>query len=166
MQSKKLRMLLPAAALVAAAVVAWAETPKLGLWESTMTMKWVKSPFPAGSPAANIPAFSGKPITTTSCLTQKKLDEMQNPFAGREGKECQLANVQKTGHGMSGDIVCSGHMNGKGSFEADWSGGDHATMKSHFTGSMQTRQGVTPIEWVNEGTSVYKGPDCGKDKDE
>ena len=166
MQFKKLRILLPAAALMAAAGVAWAETPKLGLWETTMTMKWVKSPFPAGLPVANIPAFSGKPITHSSCLTQKKLDEMQDPFAGREGKECKLENVQKSDHGMTADMVCSGHMNGKGSFEIDWSGGDRATMKSHFAGTMQMGNGARDVEWTNEGTSVYKGSSCGSVKED
>lgn len=154
-------------AVACTAIALWAAPPKTGLWEATVTTTWQKSPFPPGSPMANMPFFSGKPITHPYCLTQDKIDKLEDTFTNQKDRSCQIANVQRSDSGFTADMICSGRMEGKGTVTADWSEGTRAIAKTHFAGTMNARSGPVPIEWSSENVSVYKGPDCGsvgKDK--
>ncbi|HUA92623.1 MAG TPA: DUF3617 domain-containing protein [Terracidiphilus sp.] len=150
-----------AGVLVLGVFVGAQDERKPGLWEITTTMTWQQSPFPAGMqmPPAAAAAFGGAPHTIQYCLTQAMIDKYGAPMPQSRG-ECTLTNVAKTATGMTADMVCTGHMNGKASIESHWSNGT-ATGKVHFTGSMQMGPNPTPIEWTSESTSVYKGADCG-----
>ncbi len=148
---------------VALAAVAQA-VRKPGLWEMTTKMSWQKSPLPPGitlPPGANSP-FSGQTTTTQVCLTQEMIDKYGAPMP--QGKDCQIVNVSLKATGMTADMVCSGRMNGKGTVESSWSGGDRATGKVHFDGVMQAGPNSMPVEWTSESTSIFKGSDCGSVK--
>jgi hypothetical protein len=139
---------------------------KPGLWESTTTMTWQKSPMPAGMnmpSGANSP-FGGGPHTTQVCVTQAMIDKYGAPVPQSRNNQCQVANVQKTANSMSADWICTGMMAGKGSVESSWTDSDHATTKVHFLGSMQMGPNATPVEYTMDSNSVYKGPDCGSVK--
>jgi len=111
-------------------------------------------------------AFGGAPQTTHSCFTQEWINKygptsMQN---GRQSGDCTMTNVSLGATGMTATMVCTGHMTGTGEMKVDWSMGNAAKGKVHFSGNMQMGPNSTPVEWTNEFTSVYKGPDCGSVK--
>jgi hypothetical protein len=110
---------------------------------------------PPGSP------FAGGPRTTQVCLTQAIIDKYGAPTPQSRAGDCTVTNVQKSDHGMTADMVCTGRMTGKGTVESTWSDSEHATGKVHFTGTVQGRNGAMPVEWTTESTSVYKAADCG-----
>lgn len=143
---------------------AWAQTRKAGLWEVTSNMTWQQSPFPAGmGPGGGSPAFGGGPHTTQICVTQEQIDKYGTVPPQTRG-DCQVTNIVKKANGMSADMVCTGHMGGKGTLEASWTDDSHSTSKMHFTGTMQMGPNSTPVEWTVESSSVFKGPDCGSVK--
>lgn len=138
-------------------VFAWAQTRKAGLWEVTSTMTWQQSPFPAGMQPA------GGPHTTLICVTQEQIDKYGTVPPQSHG-ECQVTNIVKKTTGMTAEMVCTGHVTGKGDIQASWSDDTHATSTVHFTGTMQMGPNTQPFEWSVESTSVYKGADCGSVK--
>lgn len=160
MRATRLSLILTTFCLVATAF-AGAQGRKPGLWEMTSTMTWQQSPFPAGmTPPAGSP-FAGGPRTTQVCLTQAIIDKYGAPPPQSRAGECSFANVQKSDHGMTGNMVCSGRMTGNGTVESSWTDSEHATGKVHFTGTVQGRNGTMPVEWSTESTSVFKSADCG-----
>jgi hypothetical protein len=149
--------------LLVATVFAWAQGRKAGLWEITTTMTWQQTPFPAGMTppgGANSP-FAGGPHTSQVCLTQAIIDKYGAPVPQSRAADCQFANVQKTDHDMTAEMVCTGRMNGKGTVKSAWDDPEHAKGNVHFTGTVQARSGTMPVEWTSESTSVFKSADCG-----
>jgi hypothetical protein len=98
---------------------------------------------------------------TQVCLTQEIIDKYGAPVPQSRAAECSLANVNKTDHGMTADLICSGRMNGKGTLQSSWADPEHAKGSVHFTGTIAGRNGTMPVEWTSESSSVYKGADCG-----
>lgn len=148
--------------LLAVAVAAWAQGRKAGLWEITSTTTLQQSPFPPGmTPPADSP-LSAAPHTTEVCLTQTMIDKYGAPVP--QSGDCQVSNVQKSDHGMTADLTCSGRMTGKGTVESSWPDPEHAKGNTHFSGNIQTRAGSKPVEWTRESTSVFKSEDCGSVK--
>jgi hypothetical protein len=160
MRTTRFGMILSTLCLVATAF-AGAQGRKPGLWEMTSTMTWQQSPFPAGvTPPAGSP-FAGGPRTTEICLTQAIIDKYGVPPPQSRAGECSFTDVQKSDHGMTGNMVCTGRMTGNGTVASSWTDPEHATGKVHFTGTMQGRNGTMPVEWTLESTSVFKSADCG-----
>lgn len=158
---RKTRFWIPAGCCVIAAavlVMAQATNRRPGLYESTSTMTWQQSPFPAGMQAPG-----GGPHTTQVCVTQEMIDRYGGPTPQTRGN-CHMENVVNKPDGMTGDWVCTGQMAGKGTVSSTWSGDGTSNSKIHFTGTMQMGPRSSPVEWSIESTSVYKGPDCGSVK--
>jgi len=152
------------ACLLVLGMLAWAQTRKPGLWEVTSNMTWQQSPFPAGMGAmAGHSPFGGGPHTTQICVTQEEIDKY-GTVPPRTQRDCQITNVVKKPNGMTADIVCTGHVTGKGNVESSWTSDSRSTSKVHFTGTMAMGQDSRPVEWTVESTSVYKGADCGSVK--
>jgi hypothetical protein len=160
-------------------IVASAQTRKAGLWEVTSTMSFQQSPMPTPPPQANgrqMPQgfgggspFGGGSHTIQICVTQAQIDKYNAIFTANspQQRDCQFSNIQKTANGMTADMVCSGRTNGSGTIQASFIDSDHATSKIHFTGTVQlgpNPSNTKPIEWTNDSTSVFKGPDCGNVK--
>jgi len=145
------------------AIFAWAQAiRKPGLWEMTTNMTWQKSPLP---PGVNLPPgmkspFSGMTTTTQVCLTQAMIDKYGAPVSQNQ-RDCKIVNVVMHASSMTADLICSGKMNGKGEMQSSWTGGNTATGKTHFAGTMQSGPNSMPVEWTVNSTSTYKGPDCG-----
>lgn len=132
---------------------------KPGLYQTTSTMTWVQSPFPAGMP---VPGSA--PTTMPVCITQQMIDRYDGPVPHSRG-DCEVKNMVRNATGMSADYVCSGHMNGTGKVETHWTLNGESHSKIHFTGTLAMgQQGSRPVEWTMESTSVYKGADCGSVK--
>jgi hypothetical protein len=147
--------------LFAVAISAGAQTTrKPGLYETTSTMTWQQSPFPQGMQMPAGGPFGGGPHTVQVCMTQAMIDKYGSPVPQSRGN-CQMTNLSMKLTGMTATMTCTGAMTGTGTVETDWSLPDHAKGKVHFTGTMQMGQNSRPVEWTNEFTSVYKGPDCG-----
>jgi hypothetical protein len=149
--------------LFALAAVASGQIRKPGLWEMTTTMTWQQSPFPAGmrgAPGAANSPFNGASHTMLICYTQAQIDRYGAPVPETRG-DCHVTNVVKSSNHVTGDMICAGRVNGKGSFESWWNGEGRTTGKVHFIGSMQAGPDSKPIEWTNDYTSTYKGPNCG-----
>ncbi|MFZ0393748.1 MAG: DUF3617 family protein [Terracidiphilus sp.] len=166
---RKTRLWIPAGccAVVTAMLLMAQPSQRPGLYETTSTMTWQQSPFPQGMqmPGGGASPFGGGPHTQQVCITQ----EMINRYGGASPQQsprsqCHMANVNKTATGMTGDWVCTGQMNGTGHITTTWSGDGTTTTKVHFTGNMQMGPRSTPVEWTNDSTSAYKGPDCGSVK--
>jgi hypothetical protein len=138
---------------------------KPGLWETTSTMSWQKSPLP---PGVNLPPgmkspFSGMTVTAQTCYTQEMIDKYGGPMSRPQGG-CKITNIVQKPNGMSADLVCTGNMSGKGEVWSSWTDSNHTSGKMHFAGTMQSGQNSTPVEWTTTFTSTYKGPDCGNVK--
>ena len=139
------------------AVFAWAQGRKAGLWEVTSTMTWQQSPFPSGM------GPMGGPHTTQICVTQEQIDKYGTTPPQMHG-DCQVTNIVKKATGMTAEMICTGHINGKGDIQASWSDDAHSTSKVHFIGTMQMGQNSQPFEWTAESTSAFKSTDCGSVK--
>ena len=140
--------------LLALAVFALAQTRKAGLWELTTTTTWQHSPAGNAAPsAAHASQF---------CVTQQYFDKYGAILPPING--CRLTSLVKKNNGMTGDMTCTGTMNGKISLESSWSDGEHATGKVHFVGSMQVGPNSQPVEWTSASLGIYKGADCGSVK--
>jgi hypothetical protein len=87
------------------------------------------------------------------------IDKFGAPMS--QGRDCQVTNVLINANGASGDLVCSGRIAGKGTWEATWSNPEHARDKSHLVGTVQMGQRTAPIEFTKNSTWVYKSSDCG-----
>ncbi|MGB6973248.1 MAG: DUF3617 family protein [Terracidiphilus sp.] len=146
-----------AVSVLALTIFVWAQTRKAGLWKTTSTMTWEQSPFPGGMDAM------GAPRTTEVCVTQEQIDKYGTVPPQTRG-DCQVTNLNKTDHGMSAVIECSGRMQGKGTVEASWTDDTHSTSKVHFVGVMQMGPNSKPFEWSIESSSVFESTDCGSVK--
>ena len=156
--------LIMAGGIIAVAVLLPAQAGRRpGLWEVTSRMTWEKSPIPGRGSESSANAA---PHTATVCLTQAMIDKYGGPIPQAHGGECQLSNVNRTANGMTADWSCTSRlMNGKGTIQSSWTDDDHARGKVHFVGTMQLGSGgPRPVEWTDNSTSVYKGPDCGSVK--
>ena len=158
----------PTCLALAGGVLAWAQAAKSpapssrkpGLWEITSTITLQQSPFPPGMAIpSNSPLAAGE-HTVQVCLTQAMIDRYGAPIP-ESHNDCQITNVQKGEHGMTGELVCSGRMTGKGTLESTWLDPEHAKGTIHFTGTVQAGPNPRPIEWTRASTSIFKSADCG-----
>ncbi len=134
---------------------------KPGLWEMTTTRTVQQTPMPPGMnmpPDAHSPTG---PMTTTTmvCLTQAMIDKYGIPIGAGQG--CKLINVALKATSVTGEMVCTGRMNGKGTWQSSWTDPNTAKGSTHFVGTMQMGQRSGPFEYTTQTTSVYKGSDCG-----
>jgi hypothetical protein len=147
--------------LLIATILAWAQGRKPGLWEITSTVTLQQSPFPPGMQMPASSPLAAGPHVAQVCLTQAMIDKYGAPLPQSQSSDCSFTNVNKTDHGMSADMVCSGRMTGKGTVESSWPDAEHAKGTTHFTGTVTTRNGSAPLEWTRDSTSVFKSADCG-----
>ena len=152
--------------LLAVALVAWAQgTRKPGLWEMTATMTWQKTPLPPGvtMPAGMASPFAATTHTSQMCLTQAQIDKYGGLVPPAQG-DCKVTNIVMKPNGMTADMVCTGRMNETVTIDSSWTDTNPSKFKEHFTGSTQMGPNSIPIEFTIEGTSTYKGADCGSVK--
>jgi hypothetical protein len=140
--------------LLALTVFALAQTRKAGLWELTTTTTWQQSPAGNAAPSAA--------HTSQFCVTQQYFDKYSAILPPIPG--CRVTSLVKKTNGMSGEMMCTGTMNGKITMESSSSDGEHATGKVHFAGSMQVGPNSKPVEWTSTSSGIYKGADCGSVK--
>lgn len=155
----KKALLFAAALLVAAPCFAQS---KPGLWESTSTMTWDKSPIPPDALAKmqqmgmSNPFLSGQTFHSRTCVDQAMVDKFNGPEPQTQ-KDCRVENVVKSPTGMTANMVCTGRVTGHGEIMVTSVSGDHLTTHVHFAGSAGARE----AEWTMDGTSEYKGASCG-----
>src|ERR1035437_1947670 len=109
---------------------------KPGLWEMTTTRTVQQTPMPPGMnmlPDAHSPTG---PMTTTTmvCLTQAMIDKYGIPIGAGQG--CKLINVALKATSVTGEMVCTGRMNGKGTWQSSWTDPNTAKGSTHFVGTM------------------------------
>ncbi len=164
MNKTPMRMVL-AFCLWAVSLAALAQTMlKPGLWEMTSTLTWQKTPLPPG--VALPPGFPNpfQPVTRTTpvCMTQQAIDQFGAPFAYAQGHEnCTVTKILHQRSGLTGEMTCSGAINGHGTITSTWPTGVAAHGTAHFTGTMQMGPNTVPVEYTVESTSTYQGADCG-----
>lgn len=146
--------------IVGAALFAWAQSPKPGLYEVTSKMTWQHSPFPSGM---QDPRGSG-PHSTQVCVSQAEIDKYNGPKPAAHGGNCQVGDIRKSERGMTAEISCGAPMTGKGTVETTWTDSGHSKSKVHFTGSMSIGQDTKNIEWTLESESTFKSANCGSVK--
>jgi Protein of unknown function (DUF3617) len=147
--------------MLVASTFARAQGRKPGLWEITSSLTLQQSPFPPGMQMPASSPLAAGPHTSQACLTQAMIDKYGAPLPQSQAGDCSYANVNKTDHGMTADLMCTGRMTGKGTIETSWSDPEHAKSTAHFTGTVVGRNGTVPLEWTRESTSVFKSADCG-----
>ena len=143
--------------IVTAQTLAHAQTKKPGRWEITTTMTWQQSPFPQGMNPG------GGPHTSQICVTQAQIDKYGSVPPEVHG-DCKISNIVKKTDGMSAEMVCTGHLQGKGDITASWTDAEHSTSKVHFVGNMQMGPNAQPFEWTAQSTALFKSADCGNVK--
>jgi hypothetical protein len=144
--------------MLAAAVFAWAQGRKAGLYEVTTTRTFQQSPFPAGmGPGA------GKPQITQVCVSQEQIDKYNGVPPQTRG-DCQVTNITKRADGYSAEVACTGQMAMKGTVDATYSPDGHGHTKVHMVGAMQMGPNSKPVEMTIENDATYKGADCGSVK--
>jgi hypothetical protein len=136
--------------LISATLAAAAQDRKPGVYEVTLVTTTV-------SPTAE----AHSPRTWQACLTPKMIEKYGAIVPDYLSNVCQLVNVAKTPGGMTADMVCSGHITGKGTLQVAWSDSEHSKGNIHFSGTIHPGENDIKIEWSATTTSVYKGPDCG-----
>lgn len=141
------------------AVCASAQTRKAGLWELTTMMTWQQSPFPGGMPGGG-----NGPQRTQVCLTQAMIDKYGAIMPSTRNGSCQFTNIVMNPGGMTGTMVCTGAMSGKGTMESSSADGIHATGSVHFVGTMKAGANPMPVEWTSKSNATFKGADCGSVK--
>ena len=143
--------------LPTARLAATAQDRKPGLYEMTITTATV-------SPERKSSRSQGAhPVRTIqACLSQQMLDRYGAIVPEYLANVCQLTNVVKSAQGMTADMVCSGHLNGKGTIAVNWIDNEHSKGKIHFSGTMRPGEDAFKIEWNTDTTATYKGPDCGE----
>lgn len=150
-------LLIVVVCISALGLLAWAQMPKAGLYEVTSTMTWQQSPFPG-----NMQPMGGS-RTTQICVTQEQIDKYGSVPPQTQG-DCQVTNIVKKPSGMTAEMVCTGHVAGKGDIQTSWTSDSRTTSKVHFTGTMEVGPNPQPFEWTVNSTSVYKGANCGSVK--
>ncbi|MDR3764426.1 MAG: DUF3617 domain-containing protein [Acidobacteriota bacterium] len=143
----------------------FAQMAKPGLWETTTSMTFQRSPFanmPDMSKMPNSP-FGGGAHTTQVCLTPQQIEKFGAPV--NEQRDCQIVNIRKSSNGMKAEMVCAGSMNGRATIETTVLDASHSKTHVHFAGTMGGRGGQgMDVEWTSDSTSAYKGSDCGSVK--
>jgi len=154
-----------AVCMIASAVLAAAQFDrKPGLWEVTAKMTWKQLPAGKSGHGGASPPMNA-PHTTQVCLTQEMIDKYGGPILQTHNNDCQVSNMHRTANSMTADWNCNGRMKGKGTIEYSWTDENQVSGKIHFVGTMQLGESdARPVEWTNESTSIYKGPDCGDAK--
>ena len=142
--------------LFAVSAVAMGPEKKPGLWEVTSTMTWVQAPFPQVPPSA--------PRTNKVCITQEMMDKYGAIQPSAERGDCKMENQSMTASGFTADLVCTGQINGKGSFQSTWTDSEHSSGTMHFTGSFNMGGQQKPVEWTNKYSSTFVSSDCGSVK--
>lgn len=142
--------------LFALTALSSAQTRKPGLWELSTTTTWQQSPMGNANPSA------GAPHTSQFCVSQQYFDKYGAIIPPI--KDCRITKLSKSANGMTGEMACSGRVNGKMTLESSASDSEHATGKTHFAGTMQVGADSKPVEWTSASSGTYKGPDCGSVK--
>jgi len=143
--------------LLTAVLAASAQDKRPGLYEMTITTATV-SPERKSSRSEGV-----HPVRTIQvCLSQQMLDRYGAIVPEYLANVCQLINVAKNAQGMTADMVCSGHLTGKGTIVVNWIDSEHSKGKIHFSGTMRPGEDAFKIEWNTDTTATYKGPDCGE----
>ena len=157
MRRMKAAMLL-GTGLLAASAIAMGTDKKPGLYEVTSTMTWIQSPFPNGMTPPG-----GAPTVTRVCLTQAMIDKFGgSPQTGRGS--CTATNVVQKPGKVSADMVCTGSMSGKGTYESTWTDPNLSTDSVHFVGELKMGPQTKLVEWKTNGTSKFVSSDCGSVK--
>ena len=149
--------------LFSVAALAYGQNVQPGLYENTSEVSWQQSPFPAGMKMPQSPLGEGK-HTTQVCVTQEQIDRYGPIVPERWGQGCHLTNTVKTASGMHAELVCSGEVEGQGTFDAAWGHEAGGSGELHFRGQMVTHEFSAPIEFTSKLVSVYKGRSCGSVK--
>jgi hypothetical protein len=101
----------------------------------------------------SIPSVAA-PITTQVCMTAEQA-ALDAPPPMQSG--CRNQNVRRTGNSITGEIVCTGELNGTGAFAFTEVGANEMRNKFTFKG---TRRGQ-PANFGADMVLTYASPDCG-----
>ncbi len=80
-------------------------------------------------------------MTAKFCMTQEQVNSDKPPMTHRG--DCQAQNVHVKGNTFSADIVCTGHMNGKGHMEYTFDSPEHYSGHQTMTMTMEGGQPMT-----------------------
>lgn len=79
-------------------------------------------------------ALASHPMIVQQCISpeQARLDK---PFTPQDSKDCKVNNYKHAGNKVSGEIICSGQMQGTGKFDMTLSSSTDYQATTHINGS-------------------------------
>lgn len=155
-------------AIAAAPITAIASHGKAGLWSVTTQMSGMpQMQMPQMTPeqmqqmqamGVQMPHMHAHGMTTQYCMTEAEVNSDGPPPSMQ--KECKVSNMKVTGHSMSADMTCSGHMQGNGHMSVTYDSPEHYSGTMTFAGSAEGH--MTNVTNTFEGHWV--SADCGSVK--
>jgi hypothetical protein len=174
---KTLRILLPAAALVAA--VAFAAQPmniRPGNWTVTTTMTMGGAPlYVEGMPAAGRAEYAktwatqvGKPISQTDeeCITEKEVREM-DVFKDmqRDAKSCKTTITRQTATAVAGTMECTDAKTSTRTV-VDYTATSPTTFRGSFKSTTTSPNGTTTMDLAMSGKWLAASCPAGDDDED
>jgi hypothetical protein len=140
---------------------AFAAHGKAGLWNISTTMSMAMPQMPpealAQMKAMGMSMPSGRTFTSQICMTEADVNADKPPSMGNDNMNCKWTNMHVTGSGMTGDLICSGQMTGKGSMQVSYTGNTHYSGQYSFTGSVEGHQQNMKSSFTGDWVKA----DCG-----
>jgi hypothetical protein len=133
---------------------------KAGLWNSAMTMQLANAPQIPPEALAQMRALGiaipgmGAPIRTQFCMTAAQAASTEPP-PPQNG--CSHQNIQQNGNTFSGELVCTGEMNGTGTFSFTPVSENEMRNKITFKGTSNGQ----PSDFSADIVLNYVGAECG-----
>lgn len=158
------RIKLLLAALVAVPVMTGAaQTQKAGLWATTLKID-LGGATPQLDPAllAQMEAMGielpfVKPVTRNICLTPAQVAKGTLPEISDPDSGCATKNTKRDGDVLTGDVECSGQLQGKGTMTVQLTGAESYTGSSSFSGSQEG----FPVNMNTEFSGKWLAAQCG-----
>ena len=150
-----------ATALALAAVPAFADHGKVGLWNVTSTVELTMPPeMAAQMKKSGVKMQAPQPITIQMCMSKEEVEANTPPHLDTGATGCVTKLVSKTASAMRANVTCKGRLNGTGSIAVAYQGAEHYSGSYSFKGSSYGRSTTM--------TTTFKGAwvkaDCGNVK--
>ncbi len=155
-------------AIATVPVAAIASHGKAGLWRVTTQIGGMpQMQMPQLTPeqmqqmrqmGVHMPHTGPRGMTSQYCMTEAEVNSDSPPPSIQ--KECKVSNMHRTGHTMTADMTCNGHMHGHGHMSVTYDSPEHYTGKVEFDATVEGQ--ATHMTDTFEGKWISS--DCGSVK--
>ena len=154
-------LVLGTAAVLLAAVPAFADHGKVGLWNVTSSVELTMPPeLAAQMKQSGVKTQTTQPVTVQMCMSKEEVQSNTPPHLDAGATGCVTKLISQTASAMRANVSCNGQLKGSGSIAVSYQGAEHYNGSYSFKGSSYGRQ--------TSMTTTFKGDwvkaDCGKVK--